>query len=35
MIFDIMLVGVYILIVVIVLKVVINALGDFINKKGK
>ncbi|USH44708.1 membrane protein [Gordonia phage Burley] len=35
MIFDIMLVGLYLLIVVIVLKVVINAVGDFINKKGK
>ncbi|QDH85278.1 hypothetical protein HWC49_gp47 [Gordonia phage Kenosha] len=35
MIFDIMIVGIYILIVVVVLKVVINAIGDYINRKGK
>ncbi|QAU06752.1 membrane protein [Gordonia phage Aflac] len=35
MIVDIMLVGLYILIAVIVIKVVINAVGDFLNRKGK
>ncbi|QGJ90393.1 hypothetical protein SEA_PHEPPER_48 [Gordonia phage Phepper] len=35
MIFDIMIVGIYVLIVVVVLKVVINAIGDYINRKGK
>lgn len=35
MLYDIMLVGVYILIVVIVLKVAINAIGDYIKRKGK
>lgn len=35
MIVDIMLVGLYILIAVIVIKVVINAVGDYIHKKGK
>lgn len=35
MLYDIMLVGVYILIVVIVIKVILNAVGDYINRKGK
>lgn len=30
-----MIVGIYVLIVVVVLKVVINAIGDYINRKGK
>ncbi|WNM72429.1 hypothetical protein SEA_MOSSY_50 [Gordonia phage Mossy] len=35
MIFDIVIVCVYVLIVVVLLKVVINAIGDRISKKGK